>query len=207
MQTPAGSNIWTASYTVAGSIDATNRNVSVTATGGTNGATTTADTSNLSVDDQRPVVTDGNITITSTPTGNSNTTYIVGNKVTAQWDNRATSGDSNADIAGVTMDFSPFGGGSAVTATQTTAGSNIWTASYTIAPGTTVASNLNVKVTATDDAGNTQTTADTSNLSMDNHVPAVTDAHISIVSTGDRDVGDLQSRRHGDGPLGQHDRR
>ena len=177
------SGVWTASYTLAaGSIDTTNRNVSVTATNTPGNSTTKADSSNLTVDNQLPVVTDANITIASTASGTSGA-YRVGDTVTAHWNN-ATGGDNNADIATVNMNFTQFGGGAAVAATQTTAGSNIWTASYTIVAGSIDSTNLNVVVTAVNDVGNFKTTADSSNLSMDDIVPVVTDPHISIVSTG-----------------------
>ncbi|MGZ5077721.1 MAG: DUF4347 domain-containing protein, partial [Methylobacter sp.] len=71
-----------------------------------------------------PAATDAKITITSTPTGTSST-YKVGDTVTARWDNSA-SGDNQSGVTGVTMDFSAFGGGSAVAATNS---SGIWTAS------------------------------------------------------------------------------
>ncbi len=93
--------------------------------------------------------------------------------VTAQWDNSAA-GDNNANVALVTIDFSQFGGG-APAAMETTPGSNIWQASYTIAAGTIAAAGRNVSVTAADNAGNPTTTADTSDLWVDAtlpHVPA-----------------------------------
>ena len=112
-----------------------------------------------------PTVTDGNITITSTGSGNSGT-YIPGDTVTAQWDNTG-SGDNNSGITGVTMDFSAFGGGASVIASNN---SDIWTASYTIVPGSIESGNLNVSVSATNVNGTT-TTADTSNLTVDNRAP------------------------------------
>ena len=115
-----------------------------------------------------PVVTDAKITITSVGSGTGRT-YKIGDTVTARWDNTA-SGDNNANITGATMDFSQFGAGSPVT---TTDNSNIWTASYTIVPGAIVATNRNISVTATNSAGST-TTADTTNLSVDNTLPTVT---------------------------------
>ncbi|HTB80040.1 MAG TPA: Ig-like domain-containing protein [Opitutaceae bacterium] len=169
------SGTWTASYIiVSGAIDTTNRNVSVTATIST-GSTTTADTTNLSVDDQPPIVTDAKISISgASGTGGA---FKIGDTVTATWNNTA-GGDNNADtISSVTVNFSQFGGGSAVSATNS---SGTWTATYTIVSGAIDTTSRNVAVTATDNAGNTTTTADTTNATVDNIAPTVTDAKISI---------------------------
>ncbi|BDV44551.1 fibronectin type III [Geotalea uraniireducens] len=167
---------WTATYTlVAGAIDATNRNVSVTASDNAGNSTTTAATSNATVDTIAPTVTDARISI-SGATG-SGGAYRIGDTVTATWNDTA-SGDNNSDtISGVTVDFSQFGGGSAVAATNS-AGS--WTASYTLVAGAIDGPNKNVAVTATDNAGNSTTTADTSNATVDTIAPTVTAANISI---------------------------
>ena len=109
-----------------------------------------------------------NITITSSGSGTGGT-YKIGDTVTACWNDTA-SGDDSPNITGVTMDFSQFGAASPVTATDN---SNLWTASYTIVPGSIVAANCNVSVTATSSTGST-TTADTTNLSVDNILPTVT---------------------------------
>ena len=168
------SGTWTATYTIAsGAIDGTNKNVSVTATSGT--ATTTADTTNATLDNVAPTVTDARISISgSSGTGGA---FKIGDTVTATWNNTA-GGDNNADtISGVTMDFSQFGGGSAVAASNS---SGTWTATYAIVSGAIDGTNKNVSVTATDNAGNTRTTADTTNAIVDNIAPTVTDAKISI---------------------------
>src|SRR5205085_1307000 len=103
--------------------------------------------------------------------------FKIGDTVTATWNNTA-GGDNNADtISAVTVDFSQFGGGSAVSATNS---SGTWTATYTIVAGSIDAANRNVSVTATDNAGNTTTTADTSNATVDNQAPTVADGNISI---------------------------
>jgi Ca2+-binding RTX toxin-like protein len=169
------SGTWTASYTIAaGSIDATNRNVSVTATNG-NGPTTTADTTNATVDNMAPAVTASNIGL-SGATG-SGGTYKVGDTVTATWNNTAA-GDNNSDtLSGVTVDFSAFGGGSAVAATNS---GGVWTAAYLIAAGSTDATGANVTVTATDNAGNATSRAGTANATVDTQAPVVTDANLSI---------------------------
>ena len=129
---------------------------------------------NIRVPASGPTVTDGKISISSSPSG-SNTTYKIGDTVTASWNNTAI-GDNQSGITGVTMDFSQFGGGTAVTASDS---SGTWTASYTITAGSVDATTRNVSVTATSSSGST-TTADTSNLSVDNIAPTVTDARISI---------------------------
>src|SRR5205807_2061782 len=122
-----------------------------------------------------PTVTDAKISI-------SGATGKIGratsrDRVTATWDNTG-SGDNNADtISAVTVNFSAFGGGSAVAASNS---SDTWTATYTIVAGTIDSANLNVSVTATDNAGNPTTTSDTSNATVDNQAPTVTDAKISI---------------------------
>src|SRR5207248_1187919 len=99
---------WTATYTiVASTIDATNRNVSVAGMDGAGNVKTTADTTNATVDTQAPVVTDARISI-SGATGTAGA-FKVGDAVTVTWNNSAA-GDKNLDIAGVTVDFSQFGG-------------------------------------------------------------------------------------------------
>lgn len=122
-----------------------------------------------------PTVTDGNISIVSTGTGTSGT-YKIGDTVTARWDDTAT-GDNNAGVTGATMDFSQFGGGSGVTATSDGAGH--WTASYTIASGSIDATGRNVSVSATN-TGGTTTTADSTNLSVDNVAPTTTVGAVSL---------------------------
>ncbi|WP_040392170.1 S-layer family protein, partial [Cellvibrio sp. BR] len=165
---------WTATYTiVSGGIDTTNRNVSVTATNAS-GDSTTADTTNATVDNTAPVVTNNNLSI-SGATGTSGA-YKIGDTVTATWNNTG-GGDNNSDISGATVDFSAFGGGAAVAATNS---SGTWTATYTITAGAIDTSNLNVSVTATDNAGNTTTAADSSNATVDSQAPTVTDGSISI---------------------------
>lgn len=174
-ETSTGSNIWTVSYQIAaGSIDGSNKNVSVTVTDGTT-PSTTADTANLKVDNQAPTVTDANISIS----GGTGGVYKIGDTVTATWNNTAATGDNNSDVSSATVDFSQFGGGSAVTATNS---SGTWTATYTIVGGGSIngVTNRNVSVTATDDAGNTKTTADSSNATVDNLAPAQTVTITSI---------------------------
>src|SRR6185369_8999449 len=138
--------------------DGTNKNVSVSATDNAGNVTTGVDTTNATVDDQLPVVTDANISLS----GASGTGGIfkVGDTVTVLWDNTATR-DNNGDIAGVSVDFSQFGGPAAVTATNT---SGAWSAAYTVVAGAIDGVNKNVSITATDDAGNTTIRSDSTNV-------------------------------------------
>jgi len=168
------SNTWTATYTLtSGAIDGINRNVSVTATN-VAGSTTIADTTNATVDNVAPTVTDGNIAISgASGTGG---TYRIGDTVTAAWNNTAA-GDNNADtISGATANFSQFGGGVAVSATNS---GGTWTATYTLPSGALQATGRNVSFTATDNAGNTTTAADTTNAAVDTAPPAVTGITVS----------------------------
>ena len=162
---------WTATYTiVAGAIDNTSRNVSVTATDNGGNTTTTADTTNATVDNIAPTVSDARISISgASGTGGA---FKIGDTVTATWNNTA-GGDNNSDtISSATVDFSQFGGGSAVAMTNS---AGAWTATYTIVAGAiNNAANRNISVTATDNAGNTTTTADTSNATVDNVAPTTT---------------------------------
>lgn len=112
-------------------------------------------------------ITDANISISgATGTGGA---FKVGDTVTAAWNN-AADGDNNSGITSVTVDFSQFGGGSAVAATEV---SGIWTATYAIVAGTISAANRNISVTATDNAGNATTTTDTSDAVVDTVAPVV----------------------------------
>ncbi|HTH79831.1 MAG TPA: DUF4347 domain-containing protein [Ramlibacter sp.] len=170
------SGTWTATYTIAsGAIDGANKNVSFTATDNAGNATTTADTTNATVDNVAPTVTDAHIGISgASGTGG---VFKIGDTVTATWNNTA-GGDNNSDtISGATADFSAFGGGSAVSASNS---SGVWTATYTIVSGSIDGANKNVSFTATDNAGNTTATADSTNATVDNIAPIVTDANISI---------------------------
>lgn len=120
-----------------------------------------------------PAVTGAQISISgATGTGG---VYRAGNTVTVTWNNTA-SGDNNFDgINGVAVNFSEFGGGTAVSATNT---AGTWTATYTIAAGSIESANRNVSVTVTDNAGNKTTTADNTNATVDNKVPAVTSVEV-----------------------------
>lgn len=168
------SDTWVATYTItAGAIDATNRNVNVTATNAW-GSAATGDTTNAIVDNVAPTVTDANIAISGA--SGAAGTYRIGDTVTATWNNTAA-GDNNADaLSGVTADFSQFGGGVAVAATNS---GGTWTATYTLPSGALQATGRNVSFTATDNAGNTTTTSDSSNAAVDTAPPAVTGITVS----------------------------
>src|SRR5204862_1866141 len=118
-----------------GAIDVTHRLVAVTAKEDASNVTTTADTANATVDSQAPTVTDANIAIAgASGTGGA---FKIGDTVTATWNNTA-GGDNNADtISTVTVDFTQFGGGAAVAASNS---AGTWTATYTIVAGAKVAS-------------------------------------------------------------------
>jgi hypothetical protein len=114
-----------------------------------------------------PTVTDANIDITgASGTGGA---YKIGDTVTATWDNTDPGGDANDSVGSVEVDFSAFGGGAAVAATNS---GDIWTATYTIPSGSIDASGLNVSVSVTN-AGNSTTTADTSNAAVDSEAPSI----------------------------------
>ncbi|EKE77577.1 tandem-95 repeat protein [Gallaecimonas xiamenensis] len=177
-------DIWTATYLLpAGSIDAVSRNVSVSAANGS-GTTTTADTSNATVDNQAPVVTDGRISIGGA--SGSGGTFIVGDTITATWDNTA-SGDNNSDgLSAVTVDFSQFGGSSVAASNS----GNTWTATYTLVAGSVEGSNLNVTVTVTDNAGNSVLAVDSSNASVDNQPPVAPSAPVLAAGSDSGTPGD-----------------
>ncbi|MFZ3354817.1 MAG: hypothetical protein WA268_28655, partial [Xanthobacteraceae bacterium] len=169
-------NVWTATYTITtGSIDAANRNVAVTASD-SGGPTTTTGTNDVTVDDEQPVVTAAHISVSGgTGTGGD---FKIGDTVTTTW-NDSASGDKNTDTinaGGVTMNFSQFGGGSAVTATNS---GGMWTASYTITSGSIDTAAAHAVVTVTDHAGNTTTTASGAHAA-DNEQPVVTAPNISV---------------------------
>jgi hypothetical protein len=120
------------------------------------------------------IVTDPNIAISGA--SGSGGTYKIGDTVTATWNNSA-SGDNNSSVTSVTMNFSQFGGGTSVVASND--GNGHWSASYTIVSGSIDAGNRNVSVNVTS-GGATATGNDTTNATVDNVAPTVTDARISI---------------------------
>ncbi len=169
------SGSWIATYTLtAGAIDSSNRNVSVTATN-SSGNATTADTTNASVDNIAPIVTDTNLSISGA--SGIGGAFRAGDTVTARWNNTA-GGDNNSDtISSVSVNFSAFGGAAAVVASNS-AGS--WSATYTLVSGAIDSSNRNISLTAIDNAGNSTTSADSTNATVDNMAPTITDGNLSI---------------------------
>ena len=179
---------WTASFTLVGGVgDVTNARVTITVTDdGLN--TDTAQSPQEKVDDVVPVVTAGNIAL-SGDTGD-NDTFVATDTVTAVWDNSAGTGDNNADtISSVSMNFSDFGGGAAVVATDdgvapdTDAGDGKWTARAAVAGARDVA-DADVTVTPKDNAGNTAA-ADSADEDNDTIDPTVTQAKIAVTNNTD----------------------
>lgn len=167
---------WTASYTIVAntSTSGSNLNVAVTATDEAGNFATRADTSNATVDASPPVVSAANISLSgASGTGGA---FKIGDTVTATWDNTA-SGDNNSDIASVSFNFTQFGGGAAVAATNN---SGTWTATYTITSGSIDLTNRNVTVTAVDTAGNSSNQAGSNNVIVDNIDPTVVDGDITV---------------------------
>ncbi len=155
--------VWTATYTIAaGDIDTTGANIALTATDAAGNATTAAGAGNVAVDDVQPTVASTAIVVSGgTGAGGA---FETGDTVTASWDDSAadaaapiswsasaTSGDSPDPITSVTFDFSQFGGGTAVAATDN---GGVWTASYLITEGDIDTTTAHVGLTATDAAGN-----------------------------------------------------
>ena len=119
-----------------------------------------------------PTVTDARISISGA--SGIGGAYKIGDTVTATWNNTA-GGDNNSGVTGVTVNFSEFGGGAAVAATNS---SGTWTATYTVVAGTISNTSRNVSVTTTSVGGST-TTADTTNATVDNIMPAVSSITVS----------------------------
>ncbi|MCA1325162.1 Ig-like domain-containing protein [Herbaspirillum sp. alder98] len=159
---------------------------------------------NFSVSDIKlfPVVTDSQISITSTGTGIGGV-YKIGDTVSARWNN-GSSGNNNSGIVAATFDFSQFGGSASVAGTRS---GGIWSASYTITAGNIDAVNRNVSVRASN--GSVVTTGtDSSNLSVDNIAPTVTTGQISIAGAtgagGAYKIGDVVTVRWNDTAAGDN---
>jgi methionine-rich copper-binding protein CopC len=128
-----------------------------------------------------PTVTDAHIAITSTPGGEDGSTYIIGDTVTAVWDNSA-SGDANTRaVSSVTMDFSQFGASTPATAYDdgthgdAIAGDGKYTAQYTLTAGAiNHVDSRNIAVTVTTANHGTATAADSTGLTVDNTAPVLT---------------------------------
>ena len=127
----------------------------------------------------QPTVSPANITV-SGATGNVST-FIIGNTVTASWNNTA-GGDNNAGVTGVDFDFTAFGGG-VVAGTNS---SETWSATYNIVIGTIETTVAKVSVTATDGTP-TGPIAMATNANVDNQPPSATGivSDISVISDSD----------------------
>ena len=190
----AASNLngtWTAQFAIAedngGSIDGTNLNVSVTVTDVEDSVVTTVDSSNATLDNDSPIISSANISI-SGATG-TNGIYKTGDTVLVTWDN-SVAGDNNADtISSVFVDFTQFGGNSNIVANNN---GDQWTASFLLnekGGGVIDGTSFNVNLSVRDDAGNTAAIAATNNVSIDNSSPVVTDGNIEI--TGGTGIGGI----------------
>ena len=114
-------------------------------------------------DKTAPTVTADNISVANDNAISNNGEYNTGETVTATF-----SPVDNTDIASVSFDFSEFGGASAVVGVLS---NGLWTASYKLVQGPISGANRNVKVTATDKAGNkSATVTDDTNVSVNNTV-------------------------------------
>jgi len=125
-------------------------------------------------DTQAPAVSDAALAV-SGATGSSGA-FRIGDTLTLAWNDGAT-GDHNGDIAGVTMDFSQFGGPAAATATLV---DGVWQASFLVTSGLIDAATLHAGITVTDLAGNTTTHTGNANVVLDNQAPLASDAALSI---------------------------
>ncbi len=192
----AGDGVYGVNYTiVAGVINTTGLNVYVSATNanGTTGEIVDCTDASLNNTGGLPVVTDANISIAGgTCTAGA---YTTGDTITLTWDNSAATGDNNAALtADPVADLSAFGGGAAITMTDTaacggTAADEIWEACFTIVAGAIDASNLNGTVSATNASGTTGPISDTSNASVDNQAPNITDNGTLAISTDGAVIG------------------
>ena len=150
-------------YTVAeGHGDAVNAeasNIVITDASGNASDAGSSSGNSVIIDSTKPTVSDTHISISSSPA--NGVVYLVGETVTARWDNSA-SGDNNSDIASVTCDFSALGGGSAV---AMSASNGIYTAGYTITTNS-ITGTHNISVTAVDTAGNQRAAIDSTQITI-----------------------------------------
>ncbi|NNC89612.1 MAG: hypothetical protein HKN82_14245 [Akkermansiaceae bacterium] len=155
---------WSASFALAtGTLDVVGANVWVTATN-IIGATTTEGADHVTVDTELPVVTDPNLTIATTGSG-SGGEFRSGDAITVRWTD--TGGDNNADsLEEVLFDLSEFGGGSSVPGVETSLGSGIWQATYTVNFNSTTGTALQAGLTVEDNAGNSAELTDSSELTI-----------------------------------------
>lgn len=162
--TKSAGDVWTATYEIApGTIDATGRNVRVTAENPF-GVVTVANTTSAVVDNQPPILSSTLVGLGS-PRGPGRP-VILNDTIWVAW---SPLWDSSADrVAQVTVDFSELGGGSAVPATTET---GLWRAEYTIDETSNQGEDLRVSITVTDDAGNSATIRSATGVDVDNEAP------------------------------------
>jgi len=133
----------------------------------------------MPADTTPPVVTSGNVTISS-----SGTTLAIGDAVTFSWDS-SPSGDNNADVtqtSQVTFDLSSFGA-SQVTPDTVTAG--VFSYTHIVGSGSIDATGLSFSVTVTDSSGNvTGPVVSIDSVDMDNESPTVTPSLAAIDNSG-----------------------
>lgn len=153
---------------------------------GNNGAqvSATTDASSVTFDETAPTITDAQISIAG-GTGTSGE-YIIGDTITVTWD---AASDGNTDIASATANLSGWGGNAAEAMTDTTAcggtdSDGIYEACYDLVAGVIDATNVNVTVSATDNAGNsTGPVSDSTNATVDNEAPSISDNGTLTIST------------------------
>ena len=124
-----------------------------------------------------PVITESNVTVTGA--SGADGTFQTGDIVAVTWDN-SSSGDDNETITAVAVDFSAFGGGSAVAASKNI---DLWTATYIIQSGALVTDNCSVAVTATNGSGN-QATYHTPGYAVNNTMLNISQGNIIINTAG-----------------------
>lgn len=177
------SGSWVATSPLGGTIDATARNVSVTATDTVGNVATLAGTTDDVVDNITPIVTAAGIAISGATGGSDGSIFKIDDDVTVTWN-----GDANTDtISGVTVDFSDFGGGTAVVAVQS---GTEWVARFPFPSGTVAGDTFAVAMTVTDDAGNSATAQDDAALTLDN-VETAAPAGINLADASNS--GDLDA--------------
>ena len=151
-------------YTVvAGTIDTVGVNPLVAVTDDAGNITQATMPLEALVDNEAPRVTGSNISHVGVDSLGTNDTYKIGTSFRVQW-KHAAGGDQNSDIAKVTADVSDFEQATGVLMDNT---EGVYTAPLVkIVSGTIDSDTAWVRLTATDDAGNTG-----SNVPADNNVP------------------------------------
>ena len=127
-----------------------------------------------------PTITAGNIALSGA--SGAGDVFRIGDTITAIWDNSAT-GDDNAGILSVSMDFWLFGADEAVAATET---GGLWTASYLIVEGAIEDTGLEVLATAAN-AEDSHSQYSAGNATLDN-APPVLDPSASTPVAGSFDI-------------------